>query len=440
MSSAEAPAASQAKAGKVAAATFVGTTIEWYDFFIYGAAAAFVFGPQFFPTFSPVAGVLAAFGTFAAGFVARPLGGLLFGHFGDRLGRKRTLVASLLLMGVGTFAIALLPTYEQIGVAAPLLLVALRIVQGLGVGGEWGGAVLMAIEHAPASRKTFYSTFPQMGIPSGTILSNLVFLVVGAVLPPEQFMAWGWRIPFLLSALLVVTALVIRVRLEESPEFEAAKGRGDVRRLPILDVLRTSPLAILCGMGVSLGPSAVGYLFSVYLLSYGTTTIGLSRQTMLLLITIAAVCYLASTYASGHIAGRTSPGTVFIGATAVTVFAAFVCFLLVDTGSIPAVLAALLILTIPLGLTAGVQAIILSTAFSTNMRYTGSSLSYQLGSVLGGGLTPLLATAIHAGTGSSQAVAAYIAGLAIVSGVSVAVLPRVSRATELEQQVERPTQ
>jgi MFS family permease len=440
MSSTGASATSQAKAGKVAAATFVGTTIEWYDFFIYGAAAAFVFGPQFFPTFSPVAGVLAAFGAFAAGFVARPVGGLLFGHFGDRLGRKRTLVASLLLMGVGTFAIALLPTYEQIGVAAPLLLVALRIVQGLGVGGEWGGAVLMATEHAPASRKAFYSSFPQMGIPSGTILSNLVFLVVGAVLPPQQFMAWGWRVPFLLSALLVVTALVIRVRLEESPEFEAAKGRGDVRRLPMLDVLRTGPLAVLCGMGVSLGPSAVGYLFSVYLLSYGTTTIGLSRQTMLLLITIAAVCYLASTYASGRIAERTTPGAVFISASAVTVLAAFVCFLLFDTGSVPAVLAALLILTIPLGLTAGVQAIILSTAFSTNLRYTGSSLSYQLGSVLGGGLTPLLATAIHAGTGSSLAVAAYIAVLAIVSGVSVAVLPRVSRATEVDQQVERPTQ
>jgi MFS family permease len=285
MSATDTPAGPYANARKVAAATFIGTTIEWYDFFIYGAAAALVFGPQFFPTFSPVAGVLAAFGAFAAGFVARPLGGLLFGHFGDRLGRKRTLVASLLLMGLGTFAIALLPTYEQIGVAAPLLLVALRVMQGLGVGGEWGGAVLMAIEHAPASRRAFYSSFPQMGIPSGTILSNLVFLVVGVLLSPQQFAAWGWRVPFLLSALLVVIALVIRVRLEESPEFQAAKGRGDVRRLPALDVLRTSPIAVLCGMGVSLAPSAVGYLFSVYLLSYGTTEIGLSRQTMLLLIT-----------------------------------------------------------------------------------------------------------------------------------------------------------
>jgi len=257
---------------RVAAATFVGTAIEWYDFNIYGAAAALIFAPQFFPNINPVAATLAAFGTFAVGFLARPIGGIVFGHFGDRLGRKQTLVVSLMLMGIGTFLIALLPTYAQIGIAAPILLVVLRFVQGLGVGGEWGGAVLMAMEHAPEGQRGYYSSFPQMGLPAGTLLSNLVFLGVSLSLGPEQFAAWGWRIPFVLSAVLVVVALVVRLRLAESPEFARTRQRGRVRRLPALDVLRNSPGTVILGMGITLAPSALGYLLSVYLLSYGTGT------------------------------------------------------------------------------------------------------------------------------------------------------------------------
>ncbi len=426
MSTAASAAPSRQHVRRVAAATFVGTMIEWYDFFIYGAAAALVFGPQFFPVFSETAGTLAAFGTFAAGFVARPVGGLLFGHFGDRLGRKRMLVLSMLLMGLGTFLIALLPTYQQIGVLAPLLLVTLRLVQGLGVGGEWGGAVLMASEHAPPGRRAFFSSFPQMGIPGGIILSNLVFLAVGASIAPEQFAAWGWRIPFLFSALLVIVALIIRLKLEESPEFQQVRSRGAVRRIPALDVVRNMPLSVVCGMGISLAPSAVGYLFSVYLLSYGTQ-IGMEQQTMLLLITSAAVFYLLFAMVSGRIADRVGPGNVFVTSMSLSAVAAFVCFLLFDTATVAGVLTALVILAVLLGFMVGVQAIIVSGAFPTSIRYTGASLSFQLGSVLGGGLTPLLATAIFAATGSSQGVAAYIAALAIVSAVAVALLPRVSR-------------
>jgi MFS family permease len=409
---------------KVAAATFVGSTIEWYDFSIYGSAAALVFGPQFFRTFSPAAGVLAAFGTFAAGFVARPLGAALFGHVGDRLGRKRSLVASLLLMGVGTLLIAALPTYAQVGVAAPLLLVTLRFVQGLGVGGEWGGAVLMAMEHAPARRRAFYSSFPQMGIPAGLILANLAFLLVGAALPAEQFAAWGWRIPFLFSALLVVTALVIRLRLEESPEFTAARRSGAVRRLPVLDVLRTNPGRILLGTGVTLAPSALGYFYSVYLLSYGTTVVGFAQPTLLLLITIGAVFYLATAYVSGRVADRAGPTRLFLGAMAASVVAPSVVFLLVETGSVPGALAAVVILGVLLGVMVAVQAVIVSRAFRTSLRYSGASLSYQLGAVVGGGLSPLLAATIQTATGSSQAVAGYLALLVVVSAICIARLPR----------------
>lgn len=428
---APAPAPSPPSMRRVAGATFVGTAIEWYDFFIYGAAAAFVFGPQFFSNLSETAALLASFGTFAAGFIARPVGGLLFGHFGDRLGRKRSLVVSLLLMGTGTFLIALLPTYAQIGVAAPVLLVTLRLVQGLGVGGEWGGAVLMATEHAPKGRRAFYSAFPQMGIPAGIILSNLVFLVVTAALAPEAFASWGWRIPFLFSAVLVGVALFIRLRLEESPEFQAAKERGAVRRIPAIDVLRTSPLSVVLGMGISLAPSAVGYLFSVYLLSYGTQ-IGLARATLLLLVTTAALFYLAFALVSGRIADRVGANRVFVWSMSLTVPAAFVAFLLFDTVTIAGALTALVILAVLLGFMVGVQAIIIASAFAANLRYTGASLAFQLGSVIGGGLTPLLATAIYAATGSSMAVAAYIAGLSILSAVSVALLPRVSRNRESE--------
>jgi metabolite-proton symporter len=411
---------------RVAAATFIGTAIEWYDFFIYGSAAAIVFGPQFFSNLSPSVALFASFGTFAAGFIARPVGGILFGHFGDRLGRKRALVASLLIMGLGTFCIALLPTYAQIGAAAPVLLVLLRLIQGLGVGGEWGGAVLMATEHAPPGKRAFFSSFPQMGIPAGIILSNLIFLLTGVALGPESFAAWGWRIPFVFSAVLVVVALFIRLRLEESPEFEATRKHDDVRRLPVIEVLRTHPLSTVLGMGVSLSPSAIGYLFSVYLLSYGTQ-IGIAQQTMLLLITAAAVVYLAAVTVSGRISDRVGPNRVFLVGGVASVGVVFVALALFDTATVAGVLSALVILAVLIGPMVGVQAIIVSMAFPASVRYTGASLAFQLGSVLGGGVTPLVAAAILSATGSSMAIAAYLAALSVLSIVSVALLPRAGR-------------
>ncbi|MEU7818754.1 MFS transporter [Pseudonocardia sp. NPDC049154] len=422
------PEPRQAKAGRVAAATFLGTTIEWYDFFIYGAAAAIVFGPQFFTDLSPAAALIASFGTFASGFVARPVGGILFGHFGDRFGRKPTLVASLLIMGLGTFCIALLPTYAQIGAAAPVLLILLRLVQGLGVGGEWGGAVLMATEHAPEGRRASFSSFPQMGIPAGIVLSNLVFLLTSLVVGPASFVAWGWRIPFVLSAMLVVVALFVRLRLEESPVFEAARRDGAVRRLPVLEVLTTNPLSIVLGAGVSLAPSALGYLFSVYLLSYGTG-VGIPQKTMLLLISAAALVFLAAVVVSARISDRMSPTRVFLAGTGASVVVVFVAFALFDTATVAGVFGALAVLAVVLGPMVGVQAIIVTTAFSPSMRYTGASLAFQLGSVVGGGITPVVATTILATTGSSTAIAGYLSVVSILSLVSVALLPRTARRT-----------
>ena len=430
-------AADPGHARRVAGATFVGSAIEWYDFNVYGAAAALIFAPQFFPNFSPAAATLAAFGTFAVGFIARPIGGIVFGHFGDRLGRKQVLVVSLLLMGLGTFCIALLPTFAQIGIAAPILLVALRFVQGLGVGGEWGGAVLMAMEHAPAGRRGYYSSFPQVGIPVGTLSSTLVFLGVSSAFGRQEFVAWGWRIPFLLSAALVVVALVIRLRLAESPEFTTVARRGRVRRVPALELLRTRPGTVLLGMGITLAPSSFGYLLSVYLLSYGTETVGLGQQTMLLAISAGGVVYLVLTIVAGRLSDRLGPVRVFTVGSALAVVVPFAVFALLNTGAVPAVVLAMLLMGLVLGLVVAVQAVIVSQAYPTAVRYSGASMSYQFGAVIGGGVTPLLAATILAATGTSVAVAGYIALIGLISGVAVWFLPQLPPDPEVSAVDER---
>ena len=258
------------KRQQVLGASLVGTAIEWYDFFIYGSAAALIFGPQFFPTDDPLSGTLAAFASFAVGFLARPLGGLLMGHFGDRVGRKSMLLFSMLLMGAATVAIGLLPNYATIGIWAPILLVALRLLQGIGVGGEWGGAVLMAVEYSPTKRRAFYGSFPQMGLPIGIIGANVVFVIVTNILAPEVFEAWGWRVPFLFSAVLILIALWMRLRIEDSPAFKAVKRDNREVKAPILDLFRNHTGTVLLAGIVSIAAPAIGYLYSVYMLSYGT--------------------------------------------------------------------------------------------------------------------------------------------------------------------------
>ncbi|MDW6064669.1 MFS transporter [Streptomyces sp. FXJ1.4098] len=382
----------------MATASFVGTAVEWYDYFIYGTAAALVFGPQFFPQFSSTAGTLASFATYSVGFAARPLGGVIMGHFGDRTGRKTMLVLSLTLMGLATAGIGLLPTYATVGIWAPVLLVLLRFVQGLGVGGEWSGAVLMAVEHAPEGKRGFYGCFPQMGVPGGLILANLVFLATSHGLGASAFSDWGWRIPFLASGVLVAVGLVIRAKVEESPEFETVQKGGDNERparLPVLEVLRHRWREVVLAGGTFVGNNALGYIFMAYTLAYGTQTLGFSRDTMLVLVLIAATVWLATTAWSAALSDRLGRRRVFVAGAVGLVIWSSVFFPLIDTSDTLAILLALVVMAIVLGFTYGPQAAFFSELFPARLRYSGSSLGYQLGAILGGGIAPTVATALY---------------------------------------------
>src|ERR671933_1258789 len=265
---------------QVLGASFIGTTIEWYDFFIYGTAATLVFGKLFFPTGDPLISTLSALGTFAVGFVIRPLGGIIFGHYGDRLGRKSMLVLTLVMMGAATFLVGCLPTFESVGVLAPILLVVLRVIQGLGLGGEWGGAALMAVEYAPEDKRGYFGSWPQMGVPAGLVLANGVFLAV-ASLPNDQFLAWGWRVPFLLSIILIGVGLFIRVRLLETPSFSEVQESHTEAQMPIVDVFRNYPKNVFLAIGARVDSDGAFYGFTIFILDYATRTLGLPRPTIL---------------------------------------------------------------------------------------------------------------------------------------------------------------
>ncbi|GAA1750225.1 MULTISPECIES: MFS transporter [Streptomonospora] len=412
---------------KVAAASFIGTAVEWYDYFIYGSAAAIVFGPLFFPEFSSVAGTLAAFATFSVGFLARPLGGVVMGHFGDRLGRKSMLVTSLIMMGAATFAVGLLPTYQTIGVWAPVLLVALRFVQGLGVGGEWGGAVLMAVEHAPPKRRGFYGSFPQMGVPGGLILANLVFLSTSAVVSDDAFLAWGWRVPFLLSAVLVAVGLFIRFRITESPDFVEVSRSGERERMPVASVLRHNPKEVLLAAGAFIGNNTVGYIFMAYALSYTTTVLGLDRSLMLGLTLAGALVWLAAIPWASAMSDRYGRRRVLLAGSVGLAAWVLVFFALIDTASTGLILVAMVGTAFFLGATYGPLAALFSELFSARVRYSGASLGYQIGSILGGGLAPTAATALYAAWHSSWPVTGYLFAVCLLSLACLAALTRPAR-------------
>lgn len=422
-----APGTTRVSPLKVATASFVGTAIEWYDYFIYGMAAAIAFGPLFFPSFSPVAGTLAAFATYSVGFLARPLGGIVMGHFGDKIGRKSMLVTSLLVMGVATAGVGLLPTYDQIGVWAPVLLVTLRFIQGIGVGGEWGGAVLMAVEHAPAHKRGFYGSFPQMGVPGGLILANLVFLLVSSSLSDTAFATWGWRVPFLASALLVIVGLVIRFSITESPEFEKVKQSGTADRMPILTVLKEHRRQVLLAAGGFMGNNTVGYIFMAYLLGYGTTVLGLDRSVMLTTTLIGALTWLAIIPWASALSDRHGRHRVLLLGSAGLAGWMMVLFPLVDTARAGVILFGILGTAFFLGVTYGPIAALFSDLFKAKVRYSGASLGYQFGSILGGGLAPTLATALYAAGGSSTPVTVYLVAVSLVSLACLAVLARDAR-------------
>lgn len=402
-------------------ASCVGTSIEWYDYYIFGTASALVFGSLFFPSFSPLAGTLAAFGTFAVGFLARPLGGAVIGHFGDRIGRKTMLVLTLMMTGLSTFLIGVLPTYAAVGVAAPLLLIMLRIAQGFGVGGEWGGAVLVATEHATPRQRAMYGSFAQFGVPVGVLTSNLAFLAI-AGLSDQDFAAWGWRIPFLLSVALLVVGMVARRRLSESPEFQRLRQNHQVSKLPVATLFRERPGTLLLASVAAIAPPAVGYTVIVYMLNYGTKVAGFDRTTLLTLILLSAVLWIAMIYVAARWADRWGSKRIYTIGAATSVAWAFPLFLLVDTGNVVAALVAFLGAGVVQAIMAGAQGGLFTEIFQARTRYTGASIAYQLGGMIGGAITPIVATSIFAASKSSMLIALYLALLCAASLAAVAVI------------------
>ncbi|GAA4905760.1 metabolite-proton symporter [Actinomycetospora succinea] len=399
--------------------SLLGSTIEWYDFFIYGTAAALVLNTAFFPSVDPFVGTLAAFSSFAVGFIARPVGGIIWGHFGDRIGRKKALVSALFLMGASTTLVGLLPSYATIGVAAPILLFVLRILQGLAVGGQWGGAVLIATEYAPPDRKGFYGSFPQLGVPVAVILSNGIFLALEAGLGEEAFESWGWRVPFLLSVLLIGVALYAQLRLEDTPAFKeiAAKDAGK-KRSPIIEVLRSHPRQVLLAAGSFIAVNGGFYVYIVYALSYGTKVLKLPESTMLIGILGSSAVNLALIPAFALLSDRVGRRPVYLAGAIGTILAAFPVFWLIDTRSTFLIFLGLLLGGIANSAMYGPQAAFFAELFSAEVRYSGASLGYQIGAVLGGGLAPLIAAALYQATGTSASVSLYLLAMGVITAVS----------------------
>ncbi|GAA5157815.1 MFS transporter [Pseudonocardia eucalypti] len=409
---------------KVALATLVGTSIEWYDFFVYGAAAALVFGKLFFPTVSPLTGTLLALSTFGVGFVARPVGGVVFAHFGDKIGRKSMLVLSVLLMGGGTFVIGLLPTYATIGAAAPVLLVVLRFIQGIGLGGEWGAAAVMAVEHAPPHRRGFFGSWPQMGVPAGMLTANLALLAMSRTMPEADFLAWGWRIPFLASIVLVGVGLAIRMRVSESPVFQAAKEAGRIKRQPVLEVLRTQPVNVLRAAGMRFAENSNFYIHTTFVLTYGTAILGLKRDDLLLAVILASFAGLLTLPAFGWACDKFGRRPVVLFGSIFLTVMSWPYFWALDTRNL-AVIVLVTVLCINLGANAvyAPQPAYFSELFEPEVRYSGASIGAQGASVFAGGLAPVIATALLNATGSYNLIALYMSAMALITVVTAFLSP-----------------
>ncbi|MVW79469.1 MFS transporter [Bordetella sp. 02P26C-1] len=418
---------------RVSLASAIGSTLEWYDFFIFGASAALVFNVLFFPSSDPLAGTIASLASFAVGFIARPLGGVLFGHFGDRIGRKAMLVLSLIMMGGVTFVIGLLPTYESIGIWAPILLTGLRLLQGLAVGGEWGGATLMVVEHAPAKHRGFYGSWPQMGIPAALILSTGVMAAVNAFTTKEEFLAWGWRIPFLLSAILVIVGYFIRKRVSESPSFNRLKSTKAQARLPIATIFKTQKKRVLLMVGSQAAENTSFYIAAVFSLVYLTQTLQIDRSVALRALMIAAAFTLIAQPLFGALSDRIGRKKVFMGGMIFLGLFAFPFFEMLNTrNEFIITVAMVLSLMIGQGSTQAIQPSLFGEQFPAAIRYSGVSVAYQLATVVWSGPTPVLAAMFVVWTGSYWPIAAYVLIAGLIS--TLCILPlREAAAVELEQ-------
>ena len=414
------PAASHRR---ILAASLVGTAVEFYDFYIYATAASLVFGKLFFPVASPSAQLMSAYATFALAFFARPLGAAVFGHFGDRLGRKSTLVASLMLMGGSTLAIAFLPTYAQAGWVAPFLLCVLRFGQGFGLGGEGGGAALLAVENAPPGWRARFGIFPQLGAPVGFVAANGLFLLLGVLLTPEQFLAWGWRIPFLLSIVLVGVGLWVRLKLTETPAFAQAMQEAPPAKAPLGELLKNYPLQTLAGTFAVVCCFAIFYLTTAFALGYGVTRLGYSRETFLG-VQLGAIGFMAAgIIAAGYWADATSPRRVLMAGCIATVAGGFLLAPMMGSGSLWLIWGFLSLALVMMGLVYGPLGAFLPGLFPARVRYTGASVAFNVGGILGGGLAPMIAQAL-ADQGGLVPVGYYLSGAALISLVALVFLKR----------------
>ncbi|MFJ6486510.1 MFS transporter [Streptomyces sp. NPDC091682] len=418
---------------RVVAASLIGTTIEWYDFFLYGSAAALVFNQLFFPTTDPMVGTLLAFLTYAIGFGARPLGGVVFGHYGDKIGRKKLLVLSLLLMGGATFAMGLLPTHASIGVGAPILLTLLRLIQGFALGGEWGGAVLIVSEHGDDKNRGFWASWPQAGAPGGNLLATGVLALLAAFQSDEAFLAWGWRIPFLLSGLLVVIGLWIRVSVSESPVFLEARAKAEAQaavgvkeKAPVAEVFRTNWRGVLTAIGTRLGENIAYYILTAFLLVYVTTHLGLSKSIALNAVLIGSAVHFVTIPAWGALSDRIGRRSVtLIGALGMAGWA-FAFFALLDTKSAGVITLAVTIGLLLHGAMYGPQAAFISEMFDTKVRYSGAAMGSQLASIIGGALAPIIAVALLHDYGSAMPVSLYLGATVLITAVTVVIAKETS--------------
>jgi MHS family shikimate/dehydroshikimate transporter-like MFS transporter len=406
---------------KVVISALIGASIEWYDFFLYGVAAGIVFNKLYFPGSDPVVSTLLAYTTFAVGFVTRPLGGVIFGHFGDRIGRKSMLIITLMIMGVATFLIGLVPTYGQIGIAAPLLLLLLRVLQGIGLGGEWGGAVLMAYEYAPKERRGFYASLPQIGLAIGLCLASGVVALLSSLLTDAQFLAWGWRIAFMLSGVMVVVGMYIRLSIKETPEFAAVKARHAELRIPFADMLRRYPGNVLKGMGARYIDGVFFNVFGVFVIGYLADTIKITRTDALLGVMASALVMIVTIPYFGHLSDRIGRPKVYMWGSLVTALASFPAFWLM-THSGGNVMLIWLSIIIPFGVLYasiyGPEAALFCDLFDAKVRYTGISFVYQFSGIFASGITPIVATALlKTGGGQPWQICLYVLFAGVVSAL-----------------------
>jgi MFS transporter, MHS family, shikimate and dehydroshikimate transport protein len=396
----------------------IGTIIEWYDFLIYGTAAALVFNTLFFPTIDPLTGTLASLATFSVGFIARPIGGAIFGHFGDRIGRKVMLMIAMVIMALGTFAVGCLPTYQQIGVWAPILLVALRFIQGIGLGGEWGGASLMVIEHAPAGRRGFYGSLVQIGFPLGLVTSSGVFALVTRM-SDADFRSWGWRIPFLLSILLLGVGWFVRARVPETPVFEEIKRRGDIAKNPFIEAILENPRSFLVAVGLKISEVSWVYILTIFIVVYATGQLNLPRTLLLNAIFIAALVEVATIPLFGWLSDHVGRRVFYFLGTLFTAAFAFPLFWLVGTKD-PLVVIVTVVVALSLGhgTMFGLQSAYFPELFGTRVRYSGASFGFQAAAALGGGFSPIIATALASSMGGTAGVSAMLILLALITFVA----------------------